>query len=122
MKKRNALILLIVLPLVFAMGCSLQNGGKGLKTGKYVMQDAVTEDWSWVMLEEDNQFKFNRCGALSHLPMGTYSVEDDTLILTVSEKEEYRFKIDGDKLIFLSGEMAEPFVKKGTVYKLSGKE
>jgi len=123
MRKRKVLmILLIMLALIFVAGCSSQSKEKSLKTGKYVMQDAEVEDWSWVNLKEDNKFEFNRCGALSYLPMGTYSVEDNVLILSVSEDEVYKFIIDGDKLIFESGKMAEPFVSKGAVFKLSDKE
>ena len=116
------MILLTMLVLIFAAGCSPQSKERGLKTGKYIMQDAEVEDWSWVKLKEDNEFEFNRCGALSYLPKETYSVEDNVLILSVNENEEYKFMIDGNNLIFISGKMAEPFVEEGAVYKLSDKE
>jgi len=122
MRKRKVLMLLVTLSLVFAMACSLQNKAKELKTGKYVMQDTELEDWAWVILKKDNQFQFNRSSALSYMPSGTYSIEDNILILSVSENEVYRFMIDGDKLIFESGDMAEDFIKEGAIFKLSEKE
>lgn len=122
MRKRKALVLLFTFALAFAMGCSIQNKATELKTGKYVMQDTEIEDWAWVVLNGDNQFEFNRNGGTSYIPSGTYSIEDNVLTLFVSENEEYKFLVDGDKLIFKSGDTTANLVEEGAVFKLSDKD
>ena len=122
MRRRKALVLLFTFALAFAMGCSIQNKTKELKTGKYVMQDTEIEDCAWVVLNDDNQFEFNRNIATSYRPSGTYSVKDNILTLFVSENEEYKFLVDGDKLIFKSGDTAADLVEEGAVFKLSDKD
>lgn len=106
--------LLAVLSLIFTIGCS----SKELKTGKYVLQGTEVEVWAWVLLKEDSKFEFNRNMATSYLPIGTYEVNGGFLVLTVSPDETYRFKINGDTLVFESGKMAEPFIEKGAIFKL----
>ena len=124
MWKRKALVLVVTFALAFTMGCSLQNKSNELKTGKYVMQDTEVENKSWVVIKGNNQFEFNRNGSLSlsYIPMGTYSIEDNTLTLAVSEKEMYRFVVDGEKLVFKSGNIPEDWVKEGAIFKLADKE
>lgn len=95
---------------------------QGLKTGKYVMQNTDVEEWAWVELRNDNQFEFNRSGATSYRPMGTYSIKDNILILSVNESEVYNFLVDGDKLVFKSGEFADNLVKEGAVFMIGGYE
>ena len=122
MKKRVIFIVLIFISMLVASGCSNQNKSEELKIGKYVMQDTEVEDWAWVLLKEDNQFEFNRDLATSYRPMGTYSIEDNILILDANVNGEYRFTIDGDKLIFNSSTIVGAIVKEGSVFKLSNKE
>jgi len=54
-------------------------------------------------LKENNEFVFNRDNGTSYRPKGSYSIQDGELILKVSDEEEYKFKIDGEKLVFESG-------------------
>lgn len=123
MKKKVIFIVLIfIVVLVVAAGCSNQNKIEELKIGKYVMQDTKVEDWAWVLLKEDNKFEFNRDLATSYLPMGTYSIEDNILTLESNVNEEYKFTIDGDKLIFNSSTTVGAIVKEGSVFKLFYKE
>lgn len=122
MRKRKALVLLFTFTLVFAMAYSIQNKAKELKTGKYVMQDTEIEDWAWVVLKGNNQFEFNRNSATSYRPSGIYSIEDNILTLFVSENEEYKFLVDGDKLIFKSDDTTTNLIEEGAVFKLSDKD
>lgn len=117
--KVKYMVILIAASLLFTSACAFQERGKELETGKYVLQDAQTEDWAWILLEEENRFKFNRNLATSYIPMGTYSVEEDELILKASEEEIYRFRIEGDRLIFESGKYAESLLEIGAVFKLT---
>ncbi len=110
--------LLIIMSVLLVSACSFK-GPNDLKLGKYVMEDTETEDFAWVLLEENNQFQFNRNIATSYLPMGSYSVEEDELILQSGLDEIYRFKISGNSLIFESGKAAESLVEKGTVFVLT---
>lgn len=83
------------------------------------MQDTEIEDWAWVVLKGNNQFAFNRGNVTSYRPSGTYSIEEDNMLtLFVSENEEYKFLVDGDKLIFKSGDTTANLVEEGAVFKL----
>jgi len=59
---------------------------------------------------------------LAYRPRGSYSIKNGELILKVNDKEEYRFKIDGEKLVFESGTYIENLLKEGAVFQLSGKD
>ena len=120
MKKRKVLLLLllVVSALLLTICYSLQDKTKEIKTGKYVMQDTELEDCVWVELKDDNQFEFSR-GIVSYRPTGTYAIEENIITLSVNENEAYTFLVDGDKLIFESGEYAENLVKKGGIFKLT---
>jgi hypothetical protein len=113
--KTRIIALLAAFSLMLALGCS----NKELKAGKYVMQGTELAEWAWVILEDDGKFVFNRNLATSYLPIGTYTVEEGMLILSVSANETYRFRVDGNDLIFDSGKYAEPLVEKGAVFRLS---
>lgn len=117
--KLKSMVILIAAAILFTSACSFQDNPKELPIGKYEMKDGKTPDWAWVMLEEENRFIFNRNIATSYLPMGTYSVEGDELVLKVNEQEIYTFRIEGDRLIFESGAYAESFIEKGTVFELT---
>jgi hypothetical protein len=113
--KTRIFALLAALSFILTLGCS----NKELKTGKYVMQGTELAELAWVILKDDGKFVFNRNLATSYDPTGTYTVEKGMLILSVSADETYRFKIDGDNLIFESGKLAESLIKKGSIFKLS---
>ncbi len=115
----KSMVLLIVVSVLFIYACSLQDNSEELATGKYVMQNAENEDWAWVLLDDENQFEFNRNIATLYIPMGTYLVGNNELILKVNDNEIYKFKIKGNSLIFASREYAESLIEKGTVFELS---
>ena len=112
-------MLLITAIMLFTSACAFQNNFGELKTGKYVLKDGPTEEWAWVLLEDENKFQFNRGNATSYRPVGNYSVENNELILKVNDDEVYRFEIKGSSLIFKSGEYAEGLLESGTVFELT---
>lgn len=114
--KRKVFYLLLISFLVIT-GCSVKNK-TNLETGKYVMEGLETKDLGWVILEEENKFEFNRGSATSYRTRGTCSIEEDNLVLFVSDTKSYEFEIDGDKIIFIDGDFIEGLIKKGTVFKL----
>lgn len=118
--KIRRIIMLFLISMIFVGGCSLQNNPKPLATGKYEAKIVETEQFlkPWVVLEKDNKFVLNRGPGLSYRPEGTYSIEKDVLVLTSNVNEVYKFKILDDNLIFETGELAEPFIVKGTVFGL----
>lgn len=124
MNKKRMLLLFIITFILLNLftGCFKQKEPEELKIGKYVMQDTELEGISWVLLEKDNKFRFNRQVFLSYLPVGTYSIEGNKLTLYVNENESYVFTIEKDKLIFESSNFDDDSVKKGAVFKLSDKE
>jgi intein/homing endonuclease len=122
-KKRILLLFLLTLILLNLLtGCFKKKESEELKVGKYVMQDTELEGMSWVLLEKDNKFQFNRQINLSYLPVGTYSIDGNKLTLYVNENESYVFTIEKDKLIFESSNVDDDLVKKGAVFKLPDKE
>jgi len=122
MKESRKFILLwitIVLLLLQVTGCSEQNRTEELKLGRYIRQDTEPVAWSWISLEENEKFIFNRSLATSYLPMGTYSVEGNILTLYVNTNESYIFRIDGNKLVFKRGNITGDLIKEGAVFMLS---
>lgn len=115
----KTMIALFLAMLLFTSACSFQNGKDKLATGKYIMQNAETEDLAWILLEDDNKFNFNRGSVTSYRPRGTYTVDNSELTLSVNDNEAYRFEIKGNSLIFESGEYAESLFEIGTVFELS---
>ena len=112
-------MLLMAAIVMLTSACASQNNLEELKTGKYVLKDAPSEDWAWVLLESENKFQFNRGSATSYRPVGKYSVENNELILKVNDDEIYRFEIKGSSLIFKSGEYAEGLIEEGDVLELT---
>lgn len=116
MKSKLAIFALISIILLFS-GCSTDDQSF-IEPGKYSMESSEVMDLPWIVIEEDYSFVFNRGGATSYRPTGTYTVKSNILILMASETEKYEFEIENEKLIFISGEMAEDLVTKGTTFHL----
>ena len=112
-------MLLITAIMLFTSACAFQNNFGELKTGKYVLKDAQSEEGAWILLEPENKYQFNRDSTTSYRPVGKYSVKNNELILRVNDDEVYRFEIKGSSLIFKSGEYAEGLLESGTVFELT---
>ncbi|WP_312654428.1 hypothetical protein [Proteiniclasticum sp.] len=117
MKFRSVILFLAAFTLI-AAGCVNREMTEEPEIGIYVLKGQESEDFAWVLLENGHQFQFNRHIATSYVPMGTYFVENDELILRADENEMYRFRIQGNTLIFESGKTAESLVEKGAVFEL----
>ena len=141
MKKLLALGIAVLLFLVSLTGCDEENGELNyqnnindnspaiinstpnnilpLKTyvAPYVMEgdDEVS---STLILHNDNKFTLFGNKFISYAPSGTYTIDNEKLLLTVTEDEVYVFNIDDDKLIFNSGTWLENWVEQGTVFHL----
>ena len=119
LKKRLIYLMLFLLVFTIISGCSPKEKNSEPKLGKYVLQGAETEDWAWVILKDNHQFLFNRNLATSYLPMGTYTVENTTLILKANENELYYFTIDGDELILQGNKLTDQLLKDHAIFKLT---
>jgi len=115
MKKIVTITAILLIPIIMLCACS---NSEKIKTGTYINSDASVYGHSGVVLSDENNFIFYFDG-LSYCPTGNYSIEGDTLTLTVNDKEVYLFMIKDDELIFESGEWAEKMIDKGTVFQLS---
>jgi len=119
-KKEVSLVVLMVLILAIGVfvGCSKDNKSNELKIGRYVIQDGQPKGSSWVSIKENNKFILQRTFASSYAPVGTYTVEGNTLKLSVDEDEFYTFRIDGNKLIFEDKGRVDSLIKEGSIFKL----
>ena len=112
------LMVIFILALSFLIvGCSNQTISE-LELGRYFIVDSEIENSAWILLEENNHFEFNRAIATSYRPSGTYSINNEILVLFVSNNESYKFKIKDDKLIFISGDFIEDLIEVGTIFRL----
>ncbi len=78
-------------------------------TVKYGIYRRVTGDGpEFASLQiEENRMNISLHVAMSYCPTGSYEIEGDMLTLTTREEKVYRFRIDGDCLIFVA-EGSEP--------------
>jgi len=118
LKKRMIYFMLFLMIFTLISGCSPEDKSDEPALGKYVLQGAETEDWAWVILKENHQFEFNRNIATSYLPIGTYKVENHTLILMANENEYYYFTINGDELILQGSKLTNQLLEDHAVFKL----
>jgi hypothetical protein len=112
MMKKMAFSVAILMMILLFSGCQ---GKTELKMGKYHL-DGNSENFTYVLLDEEGNFEFSRGMALSYRPMGTYEVEGEELILKANVEEEYLFVIQGDELIF-QGEI-EGILENGSRFML----
>lgn len=119
MKKPMIYFMLILIVITLISGCSTEDKNTEPKIGKYVLQGAETEDWAWVILKENHQFEFNRNITTSYIPMGTYKVENQTLILMSNINEVYYFTIDRDELILQGSKLTDQLLEDHSIFKLT---
>lgn len=108
-RRREHLVFLIVsLVLIFTCGCS-NNSFSTLESGKYVLESSEEVVVPYVLLEENNRFVFMYSVLSSYLPVGTYSVDGDKLILTTDDETEsiYVFSIKKNKIVFVADESTD---------------
>lgn len=76
-----------------------------LKTGIYVIENSSnTHNIPYLSLKDNNEFVFQFSVLASNVPLGTYEIKDNLLILTSNNadksKETFVFEINDKKLTF----------------------
>jgi hypothetical protein len=105
-------MILIVILLAASSLCACTKQIEEPVLGKYVTGNGH----AWVSLDDNYQFSFNRDFTASYLPYGTYSLDEDTLILYVSTDEQYKFTIEADMLVFEESTGVGAIVLPGTEF------
>jgi hypothetical protein len=77
---------------------------------------------SWVSLVEGNKYYLCGPAAVSFTPSGTYTIDGDVLTLYDGNEEAFKFIMNGDTLIFESGEWLENWIEPGTIFMLAEPE
>lgn len=111
-KTAIAIILLLALTVLFS-ACS---SSRQVELGTYTSD---LDSFISLRLEKDNRFELNGPIGISTIVRGTYSIDDETLLLTADDKAETIFLFKNDSLIFESGAWFEHWVAPGTTFKLS---
>jgi len=119
--KKIWLILLIMIVFVFAVECGGNAAEESLPLGIYKLVDAEEPLKPIVILKEDNQFVFSYSALSSYLPIGTYKIDENQLILSTDDgKYHYTFEIgEDDALIFKkedSSAISLGDIKDGSVF------
>jgi hypothetical protein len=111
MKNKIFFMLVCLTVLVTFLGCQKNSE---LQKGEYITEDNI----STVILYDDNKFSFIRHIATSYTPTGTYSIEKDKLVLSVTDDEYYTFLVKDGQIIFDSCLPLEAaLIDKGTVFQ-----
>lgn len=103
MKKSLFVSILIIAIALISTACSKSSKEAiKLEVRAYIMNDSEEFLKPTVTLQENNKFTFVYSALSSYIPMGTYEIDNDKLILkTDNGKEKYIFKIDNGTLIFV---------------------
>jgi uncharacterized membrane-anchored protein len=107
MNRERLLIFITIMILSFMSGCSSNNTAteSNLPLGVYVLQKTDEPVKPNVVLKDNNQFVFNYSVLSSYLPIGTYKIDNNNLILKTDDGEfEYIFLIKDNTLVFNKGE------------------
>jgi len=135
MKKVFALGIAVLVLLVSLVGCDKENGEVNPPSNpandpqaiSNTTQNNILETYvvdgdgevsSTLTLKSNNEFALSGNELISHMPSGTYTIDNEKLLLTVTEEEVYVFTIDDGRLIFESGTWLENWVEQGTVFYL----
>ena len=92
----------LLLFLVLLYGCSNRDAPASA-TRTYVLEHSEFSSPA-VTLLDDNSFSFVLHRWSSFWPVGTYSIENGRLFLTVGDQVAYVFSIEGDAIIFIEEE------------------
>lgn len=98
--KTKASICFAILLLCALCACAAPKT-EGISPAKYVYEDAEGVVKPYVLLKGNNEYLFEYSMLSSYLNIGTYKVENDTLILTTDDGEyTYTFHIKNGNLFF----------------------
>jgi hypothetical protein len=82
--------------------------------GTYATNDGLT----YVSLQNNNRFFVQGLPQISYVPGGYFTVEENMLILMITEDEQFIFSYSGGNLIFESGVWLKNWIEPGTVLRL----
>ena len=84
------------------------------------MKIYITDDGlSRIGLQDNGEFYVEGRPYVSYRPMGSYEIVGNILFLNYYENRQFTFRINGNSLIFESGEWLENWIPKETVFTLS---
>lgn len=121
-KKILVLVSTFLLAFLFIAGCSnKQDNNSQVKIGKYFGETfKLTSSFMPILtLEKNNKFEFEL--GVSKSIQGTYTINNNNLVLTSSKGDEsYTLSISNNTLVIQ--EEIPNFVNKSTIFKFAGKE
>lgn len=112
-------IIISIVLLIFLALALLSNPPNDIRTGLYATDDNL----SYLRIEEDKKFTFQRHIAMSYIPAGTYDIDGDKLLLYIDDNPKtatIEFTIEDDTLIFQSGELVDETIEKGSQFTFIG--
>ena len=124
MKKICSLLFLFILISCFIVGCSNNNTAikSNLAIGTYEFQGTNEPLNPFVSLKENNEFLFVYSGLSSYIPVGTYEINKNNLILKTDDGEyKYIFKIENNTIVFNKEESSSILIgsiKDGAVFAI----
>lgn len=100
--KHRYLVFLLMMISIILVGCKSEQSVETIKNGTYIMEGKEVDAVLFPSITiSDNEFTFVYDLLSSYMPRGTYSIEDDLLMMTTDDKQyTYVFEIDGDNFIF----------------------
>jgi len=122
MKKIISLLFLVIFISCFIVGCSNNNAvtKTNLDIGIYEFSGTKEPLNPFVSLKENSEFTFVYSGLSSYIPVGTYEIDKNNLILKTDNGEyKYIFKIENNTIVFNKEESSPILVssiKDGDVF------
>lgn len=106
--KKSLIALLVITVLAVSLGGCSKEEALDLPIGTYEMKDTSQILTPYINLKDGNEFIFVFSALSSQLPIGTYSIVKDELVLTIDDEEKitYVFKIDNGDLVFQADKSA----------------
>ena len=100
--KKILSILMILCLLLSLSACKSEQETVTLADGTYTMEQGGVEELFLPYVKIfDGRFIFSYNFLSSYLPIGTYTIEGDTVTMVTDDKElSYVFRVDGDTLVF----------------------
>lgn len=129
--RKKGIILAILAGFLLLSGCTqkkaeeVQQPAAQVQQGTYEMKSSEEPLKPYVILEEGQRFQMMYSALSSYIPVGTYEMKGDSVVLTTEDgKRHYTFQINGDTLVFQKDKSSsvklgkEEAVPDGAVFRL----
>lgn len=116
-EKAGKLILAVAVVIFMVLGVLLfeiHELQPEVKIGTYIHGKPSDENFSKIMILENNRYVFDRHIAMNYRPTGEYVVQGHLLILRDGPTGDYVFEIRDENTLIFKG---EDVIKKGTVFE-----